>query len=73
MDPIIIKKLMEKPEYYNYLKENSEWVKVLRRHPEKYNDFLKFIKEKYKLRPQDKINNAINNMGVLSEVLSALK
>lgn len=73
MNPIIIKKLLEKPEYYNYLKENSEWVRVLKRHPEKYNDFVKFIKRKYKLRAQDKVNNAINNMSVLSEVLSTLK
>ena len=73
MDPFIINKLMDNPEYYNYLKENSEWVKVLRRHPEKYKDFIKFVKEKYKLRAQDKINNAVNNMGVLSEVLSTLK
>lgn len=73
MDPMIIKKFMEEPKYYNYLKENSEWVKVLRRHPEKYNDFIKFVKEKYHLRVQDKVNNAINNMGVLSEVLSSIK
>lgn len=73
MNPLIIKKLMENKEYYNYLKENSEWVKVLRRHPEKYNDFVKYVKEKYHLRAQDKVNNAVNNMGVLSEVLSSIK
>lgn len=73
MNPLIMKKLMEKPEYYNYLKQNSEWVKILRRHPEKYHDFVKFIKEKYKLRAQDKVNNAVSHMSVLSEVLSSLK
>jgi len=73
MHPLIIKKLMENKEYYNYLKENSEWVKVLRRHPEKYNDFVKYVKEKYHLRVQDKVNNVVNNMGVLSEVLSSIK
>lgn len=73
MDPSIIKKLLDKPEYYNYLKENSNWVKVLRRHPEKYNDFVKYVKERYKIRVQDKVNNAINSMGVLSEVLSSIK
>lgn len=73
MDALIMKKLIESPEYYNYLKENSEWVKVLKRHPEKYNDFVKFVKKKYHLRAQDKVNNVINNMNVLSEVLSSIK
>lgn len=73
MDPMIIKKLLESPEYYNYLKENSEWVKVLKKHPKKYNDFIKFVKEKYKLRVKDKVNNTLNSVNVLSEVLSSLK
>ena len=73
MDEVIIKKLMENKEYYEYLKENSEWVKYLKRDKNKYNDFVKFIKEKYRLRVQDKVNNAVDNLGVLSEVLSSIK
>ncbi len=72
MDEVIIKKLMENKEYYEYLKENSEWVKYLKRDKNKYNDFVKFIKEKYKLRVQDKVNSAVDNLGVLSEVLSSI-
>ena len=26
MDPFIIKKLMDNPEYYNYLKESFDWI-----------------------------------------------
>lgn len=73
MDPLIIKKLLESPEYYNYLKENSEWIKVLKKYPEKYKDFIKFVKEKYKLRVKDKVNNTLNNVNMLSDVLSSLK
>ena len=73
MHPEIVKKLFEKREYYNYLKENSKWVKVLRSDPSKYNDFIKFIKEKYKLRITDKVENVSSAVGVLSEVLSTLK
>ena len=73
MDIEIVKKLMEKEYYYNYLKENSEWVKYLKRDKNKYTEFVKFIKEKYKLRAKDKLNNAVENLGVLSEVLSTLK
>lgn len=73
MHPMLMKKFIESPEYYKYLKENSGWVKVLRLHPERYNEFVKFVKKKYHLRAQDKVNNAINSMGVLSEVLSSIK
>ncbi|MBR5662557.1 MAG: hypothetical protein IKX00_02755 [Bacilli bacterium] len=73
MDPLIIKKLIDSPEYYNYLKENSEWVKVLKKYPEKYNDFVKYVKKKYHLRAQDKVNNTLSNMQVLSDVLSSIK
>lgn len=73
MHPQIVKKLMDSPEYYNYLKENSTWVKVLRRHPEKYNDFVKYVKDKYHLKMKDKVNNAVNHINMLSEVLSSIK
>jgi len=73
MDEEIIKKLLQKKEYYNYLKENSEWVKVLKRNKYRYKDFESFIKKKYKLRTQDKVSGALDKMSVLSEVLSSLK
>lgn len=73
MDKIIMKKLLENKDYYNYLKENSEWVRILKRHKEKYNDFVKYVKKKYHLRAQDKVSNALDSVNVLSEVLSTLK
>ena len=72
MDEEIIKKLYEKKEYYNYLKENSEWVKLLKRNKYRYKEFENFIKKKYKLRTQDKINNALNKASMLSEVLNSI-
>lgn len=69
----IIKVLFEKKEYYNYLKENSEWIKVLKRDKNRYKDFSNYIKKKYKLRLQDKVNNSLNKASVLSEVLSSIK
>ena len=36
MNESIMKNLYEKKEYYNYLKENSSWIKILKRNPEKY-------------------------------------
>lgn len=73
MDKNIVKYLYENKEYYEYLKQNSEWVKELKRNPNRFKDFIKFVKEKYKLRTRDKVNNIVNKAQVLSEVLSTLK
>lgn len=73
MDSTIIRKLMEKPEYYQYLKENSDWIKVLRENPKMYDKFVKYVKEKYKLRTVDKINNAVNTASMLTDMLNELK
>lgn len=73
MHPYVLKKIYENKDYYNYLKENSEWIVILKLNPSKYKDFEKYIKKKYGLRMQDKANNAINNINMLSEVLSSLK
>ena len=73
MHPQIVKKLFEKREYYEYLKQNSKWVKILRNDPSRYNDFIKFIKEKYKLRLSDKIEGVSDKIGLITEVLNTLK
>ena len=56
-----------------YLKENSEWFKYLNRNPKNYELFKNEIKTKYKLRKTDKINNAIENIDLISNVLNILK
>ena len=70
MDELIVKDLLKKKDYYMYLKENSEWVKLLRRDKLNYKNFIKYIKKKYKLRVQDKVENVFENLEVLSSVLS---
>lgn len=72
MDKEIIKKLLSKPDYYKYLKENSEWVNILRKDKKMFNEFVKFIKQKYKLRVEDKISTVVDNIDMLSSVLSDL-
>ncbi len=70
MDELIVKDLLKKKDYYRYLKENSEWVKLLKRDKLNYKNFIKYIKKKYKLRVQDKVENVFENLEVLSSVLS---
>ena len=58
---------------YNYLKENSWYIKDLNRGVKNYEDFVKEMKVKYKERTTDKINSALDNIGVISSVLDVLK
>lgn len=72
MDITIIRKLSENKEYYNYLKENSFWIKILKRNPSMYTNFVKYVKEKYRLRTTDRLNNALETTEMLTNVLSVI-
>lgn len=59
--------------YYEYLKDNSWWIKNLSRNPDSFNDYQNYLKDKYKLRTSDKISKAIDNIDLISSLLSAIK
>ena len=65
--------LLNEEKLFPYLKENSDWIKYLNRNPKNYTLFKNEIKTKYKLRKTDKINNAIENIDLISNVLNILK
>ncbi len=58
---------------WELLKYNSYWLKELNRDPSKVKLYKEDMKVKYKLRTTDKINEAIDNIDLISNVLSALK
>ena len=59
--------------YYEYLKDNSWWIKNLSRNPNSFNDYQNYLKDKYELRTSDKISKAIDNIDLISSLLSAIK
>ena len=59
--------------YYKYLKDNSWWIKNLSRNPNSFNDYQNYLKDKYELRTSDKISKAIDNIDLISSLLSAIK
>lgn len=73
MELEIQQKLREDKKMYAYLKENSEWMKLLNRNKNHYQNFINEMKEKYKLRVTDKVSDAIDNIDLISTVLSTLK
>lgn len=63
----------ENEKMYNYLKENSYYFKELNRETLDFKQFTNLMKEKYKERTTDKINNLVDNMDLITSVLNILK
>jgi len=66
-------KLKSNPLFIRYLHENSYWYKILNRNPDMFKEFVTELKKNYKLRPTDKINNALNTFEMLTTIFSTLK
>lgn len=66
-------KLKSNPLFIKYLHENSYWYKILNRDPEMFSEFVNEVKKNYKLRPTDRINEAINTFEMLTSIFSSLK
>ncbi len=66
-------KIKNNPNYLKYIRQNSLWYKELNRNPESFKLFEEEVKEKYKLRPSDRIEKAIETFELLQNVISTLK
>ncbi len=66
-------KLKDNPKYYQFLKENSQWIKTLNRNASNYTKFETEMKKLYKIRTTDKINEVIDNIDLISTIISSLK
>ncbi len=73
MDYLLQQKLNEDKKMDFFLKENSFWIKELNRNVDNYKLFVNAMKEKYHLKVTDKINNAIDNMDLITGILDTLK
>lgn len=66
-------KLNENIKLKEYLKYESYWYKELNRNTLNYDKYVNYIKEKYKLRITDKVNDFVNNIDTISSVLEVFK
>lgn len=64
------KKLDDNPKYLELLRLNSYWYKILNRDHTKYEEFVKEMKVKYKLRTIDKIDNVIDTVDLITKIIS---
>lgn len=70
MNTEIKKKLDANPKYLELLRMNSYWYKILNRDYTKYDEFIKDMKTKYKLRTIDKIDSAIDMVDLVTKFIS---
>lgn len=73
MEYFLQAKYNEDKKFKRYLDENSNFIKELNRNPEYYKNFIKEMKELYKERPSDKLNDAINTIDIVSSILGTLQ
>ena len=73
MDLNLQKKLIENPKLYNHLKQNSNWIKILNRNPNAFKDFEAAMKEMYKERATDKMDEILDNIDLITTFLNAMK
>ena len=59
--------------YQKFLRENSIWYKYLNRNPLLFNDFISAMKDKYELKPSDRLNKVLNNISLIQNFLDVLK
>lgn len=65
-------KIKSNPLYIKYLHENSNWYKILNRDPNMFDEFVEEVKTIYKLRPSDRLDQALTTFEMLSTILSTL-
>ena len=68
----IVLEQINKDKMLEYLKQNSNYIKEINRNPEYYKEFKKIIKEKYKLRLTDKISEVVNDIELISNIISTI-
>lgn len=64
---------IKKDKMYDYLKQNSFYIKDLNRNPFLYTQFKEYIKDKYHLRLTDKVEGIINDIETVSDIMKVIK
>ena len=72
MEYYLIQKYNEDKNFKRYLDENSNHIKYLNRDPAYYRKFMGIMKNQYKERTTDKINNAINTIEIISSIINTI-
>ena len=66
-------KIYSDPNCIKFLRENSYWYKYLNRDSDYFKDFILDMKDKYGLKPTDRLNKMLDNINMLQMFIDVLK
>ncbi len=66
-------KILRNPMLLRYLRENSYWYKYLHRGRDAFPFFEKQMKERYKVRMQDKIENIAEGLKMVQTMMDVMR
>ncbi len=66
-------KILNTKNYYEYLKKDSMFIKELNRGEKNFVKFDEFVKNKYTLKIEDRVNKALENAENITNLLNLLK
>lgn len=66
-------KIKNTPMYQDYIRENSYWYKTLTRTPSAFKVFEDSAKERYGVRPSDRIGKLLSTVEMITSIVSTLK
>ena len=66
-------KIKQDPRQLQFLRENSHWYKYLNRGELYYQAFINDMKDKYKLKPTDRLNKMMDDINMVRTFLEVLK
>ena len=57
----------------SFIRDYPKWYKTLNRNPNLFNEFVKDMKEKYKLTTADRLNRTLDGITMLQTFLDVLR
>ncbi len=69
MERHIVEKLINNPKLFDHFLHHSYWIKELNRNPNSFSIFDRQMKEVYKERITDRVNDAIDGIDLVSSLL----
>ena len=66
-------KINSDPRLKSFIRDYPIWYKILNRNPNSFNEFVKDMKEKYKITTVDRLNRTLDSITMLQTFLDVLR
>ena len=66
-------KISSDPRLVSFIRQYPIWYKRLNRNPLLFKDFTEDMKDKFKIRPSDRLNKTLENIRMIETFLNVLK